>query len=169
MTTNHYSDLPQRSGSFQAMVRAGDSVTAYLRTGKGPPVILLRRAEHADPLWGLVLGEVARAHRAILPERAPDGAGFGAWFRSFLDGLGFGAVRVAADAHFGVLCAESGVLEPDWLTALVVVSQPADYDAVARALGAIGDSRVPSCIVRADAGDPRAVAILTVQQLQSKP
>lgn len=129
VTNDRNPDLPQRSGSFQAMVRAGNSVTAYLRTGRGDPVVLLRRAQHADALWGIVLGEVSQSFRAIVPEHAPPGAEFGPWFRAFLDGLGLGTVRVVSDAHFGRCCADAGLLDPDWLSMLVVLD---DSDAMGR-------------------------------------
>jgi hypothetical protein len=111
------------------MVRAGNSVTAYLRTGRGDPVVLLRRAQHADALWGIALGEVSQSFRAIVPEHAPPGAEFGPWFRTFLDGLGLGAVRVVSDAHFGQCCADAGLLDPDWLSMLVVLD---DSEAMTR-------------------------------------
>jgi hypothetical protein len=134
VTNDRSSDIPQRSGSFQAMVRAGDSITAYLRTGKGNPVILLRRNGHADALWGLVLAEVGKGYRAIIPERAPHGAEFADWFRSFVDGLGLGAAGVVADAHFGACFSDVRLLDPDWLTTLVVVCDRDEADAVRAAL-----------------------------------
>ena len=130
---------------------------------------VLRRAGQAERLWNLVLDEVANSYRAILPERAPEGAGFETWFRTFLDGLGLGTVRVVADAHFGVRCAESGLLDPEMLTVLVVVSHAAEYDAITRSLARETVMRVPALIVSADGEDPQAVALLTVRQLQSRP
>jgi hypothetical protein len=172
VTNDRTSDLPQRSGSFQAMVRAGDSVTAYLRTGKGEPVVLLRRAGHADALWGLLLAEVSSAFRAILPEQAPPGDSFASWFRSFLDGLGLGTVRVVADAHFGVRCAESGLLDPDWLTILVVVTDDVEHSAVRRAfeetIATNGPSNVPTTIIVNDGASWHAVAADTVARLRSR-
>ena len=169
VTYNQTSDLPQRSGSFQALVRAGNSVTAYVRTGKGEPVIILRRAGYAEQHWAVVLDQVATSYRAIVPEKAPEGSEFPAWFRSFLDGLGLGTVRVVADAHFGVRCTESGLLDPEMLTVLVVVSHAAEYDAITRSLARETVMRVPALIVSADGEDPQAVALLTVRQLQSRP
>lgn len=166
VTYDRISDLPQRSGSFQAMVRAGESVTAYLRTGKGEPVVLLRRASLADGLWGAVLNEVATAFRAILPERAPEGDDFASWFRSFVDGLGLGAVRVVADAHFGLRCAETGLLDPDWLTMLVVVANEEERSAVAAVLAGLPDAQVATAILITDGETPVTIATRTVQQLK---
>lgn len=169
MTYDRTSDLPQRSGSFQAMVRAGNSVTAYLRTGKGEPVVLLRRTGHDDALWAYLLAEVSNSFRAILPEQAPQGADFASWFPSFLDGLGLGAVRVVADAHFGVRCAETGLLDPDWLTVLVVVSNRDEHDRVSNALaaGVRAEPAIPTTIVTSDADDPYAVAAHAVHLLKA--
>ena len=169
VTYNQTSDIPQRSGSFQAMVRAGNSVTSYVRTGKGEPVIILRRPGSAEPLWALVLDQVATSYRAILPDKAPEGAEFAIWFKSFLDGLGLGIVRVIADAHYGVLCAESGLLDPELLTVLVVISQAAEYDAITRSLARESVVRVPAIVVSADTSDPHETALLTVRQLQRDP
>jgi len=151
------------------MVRAGNSVTAYVRTGKGEPVLILRRPGYAEPLWALVLDQVATSYRAILPEKAPEGAEFAPWFRSFLDGLGLGIVRVVADAHYGVRCAESGLLDPELLTVLVVLSDAAEYDAITRSLARESVVRVPAIIVSTDTNDPQEIALLTVRQLQSRP
>ena len=169
VTYNQTPDIPQRSGSFQALVRAGNSVTAYIRTGKGEPVIILRRAGYAEQLWALVLDQVATGFRAIVPESAPEGSEFAAWFRSFLDGLGLGTVRVVADAHYGVRCAESGLLDPEMLTVLVVISHAAEYDAISRSLARESVVRVPAIIVSADTNDPQEIALLTVRQLQRDP
>lgn len=167
VTNDQDSHLPQRSGSFQAMVRAGNSVTAYLRTGKGEPVILLRRAHHADALWGLILSEVSHSFRAIVPEHAPTGEEFATWFRSFLDGLGLTAISVVADAHFAIRCAQSGLLDAEWLTVLVVVSSIAERDVVAEALRTPAGETVNAAIVVDDAESPHAVATTAVNHLKS--
>jgi hypothetical protein len=169
VTYNQTPDIPQRSGSFQALVRAGNSVTAYVRTGKGETVLILRREGYAEQLWALVLEQVATGFRAILPEKVPDGAEFTLWFKSFLDGLGLGVVRVVADAHYGILCAESGLLDPELLTVLVVISHAAEYDAITRSLARESVVRVPAIIVSTETNDPHEVALLTVRQLQSNP
>lgn len=166
VTYDRNSDLPQRSGSFQAMVRAGESVTAYLRTGKGEPVVLLRRTSNGDSIWGLLMGEVSNSFRVIVPERAPEGDDFAQWFRSFLDGLGLGTVRVVADAHFGARCAETGLLDPDWLTMLVVVSNAAEQATVTAAFAAYADAGVATTILTTDGEDPMHIASRTVQQLK---
>lgn len=173
VTTDRISDIPQRSGSFQAMVRVGDAVTAYLRTGKGEPVIVLRRADAPDVLWAHVLAEVSSRFRAILPERAPEGAAFAPWFRSFLDGLGLGAVRVVADAHFGICCTQSGVHDPDWISMLVIVADRMPLDELERAINTIRmqtetEARVsdsPTTLMAADLATPQATAAAIVQQL----
>jgi hypothetical protein len=167
VTTNRTSDLPQRSGSFQAMVRAGDSLTSYLRTGKGAPVILLRRATHDARLWELLLGDVSSAFRVILPEHAPHGAEFGSWFRSFLDGLGLGAVQVVADAHYGLCCIDAELLEPDWIRVLIVVSNADEHAQLRVALDARAASGVSTAVhvLHAD-NAPEAIAAHTLQLLR---
>ncbi len=181
VTTNRTSDLPQRSGSFQAMVRAGDSMTSYLRSGRGEPVILLRRTRVDDAadaalhesLWGLVLGDVSSAYRAILPDHAPNGADFATWFRSFLDGLGLGAVRVVADASYALRCIESDLLCADWIVMLVVVTTAADHASVQAALDArsalLGEPGTPTVAVVSTtefAGAPHAAAAAALQHLR---
>jgi len=158
VTYERTSDLPQRSGSFQAMVRAGDSVTSYLRTGKGEPVVLLRRTRHLEPLWGIVLAEVSHSFRAIVPEHAPDGEHFATWFRSFLDGLGLGAVRVVSDAHFGMCCVDAGVLDPDWLSVLVVLAESGEAQRLAHLLEANQAPAVTTALVLTDDADAYGVA-----------
>ncbi len=172
MTYDRSSDLPKRSGSFQAMVRAGNSVTSYLRTGRGAPVVLLRRATHDDPLWGIVLAEVSHGFRAIVPEFAPTGDEFASWFRSFLDGLGLGAVFVVSDAHFGMCCIDAGLLDPDWLSALVVITDRAEGGRLSAALADRTDTVVgPGVVFTNDvdhAVDHHDIALRAVQLLRKR-
>ena len=95
-------EAPPRSGRFRAMVRAGENVTAYLRTGNGKPVILLRIADHHDRLWALTLEHLSLGYRVILPEIAPDPASLDDWFAAFHDGLGIGAASLVVDDNYAV-------------------------------------------------------------------
>lgn len=151
------------------MVRAGNSVTSYLRTGRGDPVVLLRRPRHQDALWGVLLGEVSHTFRAIVPEHSPTGAEFGDWFRSFLDGLGLGAVGVVSDAHFGMCCLEANLLDPDWLSALVVVDDAGACADVTAALSSTEPSisaRVHVVAVAGTDADDHDVALRAVRELR---
>jgi len=171
VTYDRSSDLPQRSGSFQAMVRAGNSVTSYLRTGRGDPVVLLRRPRHEDALWGVLLAEVSHTFRAIVPEHSPTGAEFGEWFRSFLDGLGLGAVGVVSDAHFSMCCLDANLLDPDWLSTLVVVDSAASCAEVAAIFASTDTAiaaRVQVSAIPSDDVDQHDVAVRAVQQLRDR-
>ena len=135
-------------------------------------MVLLRRATHDDPLWGVVLAEVSHGFRAIVPEYAPTGDEFASWFRSFLDGLGLGAVFVVSDAHFGMCCIDAGLLDPDWLSALVVLTDRAEGGNVSHALADRTETAVSADLIHTDgvdhALDPHEVALRAVQRLRER-
>ena len=115
-------ELPPRSGSFRAMVRAGESVTAYLRTGNGKPVILLRVADHHDRLWALTLEQLSLGFRVILPEIAPDPATLDDWFAAFHDGLGIGAASLVVDDNYAVAATRLALAHGTRIERLVFIS-----------------------------------------------
>ena len=104
------------------MVRAGESVTAYLRTGNGKPVILLRIADHHDRLWALTLEHLSLGYRVILPEVAPDPATLDDWFAAFHDGLGIGAASLVVDDNYAVAATRLVLAHGSRIERLVFVS-----------------------------------------------
>lgn len=121
VTYDKTADIP-RSGRFRAMVRAGESVTAYLRTGNGKPVILLRVADHHDRLWALTLEQLSLGHRVILPELAPDPSTLDDWFGAFHDGLGIGAASLVVDDNYAVPALRLALAHGSRVERLVFVS-----------------------------------------------
>ena len=107
MTYDKTAELP-RSGTFRAMVRAGDSVTAYLRTGNGKPVILLRTSAQHERLWAIMLDQLSLGFRVIVPEVAPDPLSLDEWFAAFHDGLGIGAVSLVVDDNYAAAATHLG-------------------------------------------------------------
>jgi pimeloyl-ACP methyl ester carboxylesterase len=104
------------------MVRAGENVTAYLRTGNGKPVILLRIADHHDRLWALTLEQLSLGFRVILPEVAPDAATLEDWFTAFHDGLGIGAASLVVDDNYAVAATRLALAHGTRIDRLVFIS-----------------------------------------------
>lgn len=127
-TSDRAADIPQRSGSFQAVVRAGDAVVAYLRTGAGKPVLLLRRADSDVLLWATLLERISEQFRVLLPESMPDEASFANWFAAFHDGLGLGPVRIVADSAYGVAVLRMALVHSDRVDRLVIFTNAAGDD-----------------------------------------
>lgn len=127
-TSDRVAEIPQRSGSFQAVVRAGDAVVAYLRTGAGQPVLLLRRADSDILLWATLLERISEHFRVLIPEAMPDEASFAQWFAAFHDGLGLGPVRIVADSAYGVAVLQMALIHGDRVNRLVIFTSGAGDD-----------------------------------------
>lgn len=137
VTQDKTADVPPRSGRFRAMVRAGESVTAYLRTGNGKPVILLRVADHHDRLWALALEQLSLGFRVILPELSPDPSTLDDWFETFHDGLGIGAASLVVDDNYTVAALRLAVASGSRVDRLVIVSR---RSSASDQIGVIGDT-----------------------------
>lgn len=145
--------LPQRSGTFRAVVHAGTAATAYLRIGTGRPVVCLRST--ATPAWDLLIARLSSAFCVLVPDlpattpAAPD------WLTSFLDGLGLTDAIVVAESP-------AGVVDP-WHQAFTTLQ-------VARVLllvpePAMADAAATDHLVRLPATAPTATVVAAVAQL----
>jgi hypothetical protein len=135
VTYDQSAELP-RSGAFRAVVRAGESVTAYLRTGNGKPVVLLRAADHPVRLWEQTLAQLSLGFRVIVPELAPDPATLSEWFAAFHDGLGIGAVCLVVDDSYAAAAIALTLGHGSRIERLVFVSRGAEAD---QQIGTIAD------------------------------
>lgn len=166
MTYESSGEIPVRTGTFRAVVRAGPTVTSYERTGAGEPVLLLAGpdADIATPFWQAIRRAIGAQFRLVVPDPGPTSVDLGGWLGSFLDGLGVEAASFVADEKVGVAVIGFALLAPDRVKRLVLVSSNSpdvpDLD------GAVGDRKTahPLLVVRAQ-GDPEAVAASVVKFL----
>lgn len=125
LTVNHESPpvAPPRSGTFHAVVRAGDSVTPYVRMGSGKPVLILRQSGRQSALWSSVLTNLASGFRVMMPEVSPDLGTLLEWFETFHDGLGIGPVRIVADERYGIAVLRLALLHRERVDRVVILSE----------------------------------------------
>jgi pimeloyl-ACP methyl ester carboxylesterase len=166
MSYDAFGEIPVRTGTFRAVVRAGATVTSYERTGAGDPVLLLVGPDEdiATPFWQAIRKAIGAQFRLVVPDTGPTGGDLSGWLGTFLDGLGVEAASFVADEKVGVAVIGFALLTPDRVSRLVLVSSGCpdvpDLD------GAVGDrkSTHPLLVVRAQ-GDPDAVAASVVRFL----
>ncbi|MES2521100.1 MAG: hypothetical protein V4617_00275 [Gemmatimonadota bacterium] len=115
---------PPRSGTFHAVVRAGDSVTPYVRMGNGKPVLILRQSGRQSALWSMILTGLSTTNRVMMPEVSPELSTLAEWFEAFHDGLGIGSVRIVADERYAIAVLRLALLHSDRVGPVVVVSEP---------------------------------------------
>ena len=123
VTKDPASTVAPRSGTFHAVVRAGDSVTPYVRMGNGRPVLILRQSGRNSALWSSVLTNLATGFRVMMPEVSPELSSLLAWFETFHDGLGIGAVRIVADERYALSSLRLALLHPDRVERVVVLGE----------------------------------------------
>ena len=111
-----------RSGTFHAIVRAGDSVTPYVRMGNGKPVLILRQSGRQSALWSMILTGLSTTNRVMMPEVSPELSTLAEWFTAFHDGLGIGPVRIVADERYGLAVLRLALLHGDRVAQVVVLS-----------------------------------------------
>ena len=157
MSNDSSSDIPSRTGSFRAVVRVGDTVVEYSRSGAGRPVVLLGLPSGS----GLRIG-LAERFKLVVPETTPP-RDFSTWLGSFLDGLGLTQVDLVADG-FALSVVEFALQEPDRVNRIVLLSfRPGEQDAVDAALAKRdGQPAHPICIV--SPGRPQAAMVEEVVQ-----
>lgn len=110
-----------RSGTFRALVQSGSTATAYVCSGAGRPVLVLRQAE-AHPVWSQLISAIAPRFRVITPEVPANQPEFDRWLRHFLDGLGHAEVRILADQTLAAPAIGFAILDPDRVERLAVIS-----------------------------------------------
>jgi len=166
MAYDHSAEIPIRTGTFRAVVRAGTTVTSYERTGAGYPVLLLvgPDADIGTPFWQAIRRAIGAQFRLVVPDPSPSGKDLGEWLGSFLDGLGVSGASLVADDQVGVAVIGFALLAPDRVSRLVLVSSGGP--GVPGLDGAVGDNATshPLLVVRAQ-GDPEAVATSVVRFL----
>jgi hypothetical protein len=108
-----------------AEVRAHDQVMRYRRVGAGRPVVVLRAALDAAPLWPELDDSLAGAFRVITPEVPATGADVARWLGGFLEGVGLERAALVATDGFCLPALELALLGADQIERLVLV--PAGY------------------------------------------
>ncbi|HRP08392.1 MAG TPA: hypothetical protein PLL69_07880 [Gemmatimonadales bacterium] len=116
------SGLPQRSGSFRAVVQSGTTVTAYLRIGRGRPVLLLRHGSSPLPAWDALLETLSDSWRVVAPEVPVEPSRLGGWLTGFLDGLGLADTAAVADPALSAALLTFVRTEPQRISRLVVLT-----------------------------------------------
>ena len=98
MTYEAFGEIPVRTGTFRAVVRAGATVTSYERTGHGDPVLLLVGPEEdiATPFWQAIKRAIGAQFRLVVPDPSPATGDLSGWLGNFLDGLGVEAASFVA-------------------------------------------------------------------------
>jgi pimeloyl-ACP methyl ester carboxylesterase len=166
MTYDPSAEIPVRTGTFRAVVRAGNTVTSYERSGAGHPVLLLvgPDAEIATPFWLAIRKAIGAQFRLVVPDPTPSVSDLGEWLGGFLDGLGVEGASLVADERVGVAVIGFALLAPDRVSRLVLVSS--NCPDVPNLDGAVGDRATshPLLVVRAQ-GDPEVVAESVVRFL----
>ena len=145
-----------------AQVRVAERVTRYVRRGAGHPVLLLREQRDESPLWPALVDALAAHHRVILPETPEGGAGWSAWVRGFIDGVGCLPVTLIAAGEFCLPALELALLDTDRLARLVLVPcGGADETGLTGALATRPRARaLPVLVVRRESPAGEAVAMV---------
>lgn len=128
------SDLPQRSGSFRAVVQSGATVTAYLRIGRGRPVLMLRHGDLPLPAWDGLLATLSGSWRVLAPDLPVPPDDLAAWLPGFLDGLGLAETAAVADPSLAAATMAFVAADPNRISRLVILTvdgiAPAGVDRV---------------------------------------
>jgi pimeloyl-ACP methyl ester carboxylesterase len=100
-----------------AIVVDKGSETAYRRSGRGEPVLVLASSD--SPVSSALFGALARNHLVVTPsacggeaEVATRGSSFAGWLRGFLDALGLSRISIVADETAGAAALGFALLEP---------------------------------------------------------
>lgn len=136
MTNHTPTSSPPRSGTFHAIVRAGESVTPYVRMGSGKPVLIIRQSGRQSAMWSTILTGLASGYRVMMPEVSPELATLAEWFTAFHDGLGCGPLRIVTDERYGLAVMRLSLLHGDRIERVVAITE---NDGAAQVDGAIAD------------------------------
>ncbi len=137
MTNIQPSSAPPRSGTFHAIVRAGESVTPYVRMGSGKPVLILRQSGRQSAMWSTILTGLASGYRVVMPEVSPELATLAEWFTTFHDGLGCGPLRIVTDERYGLAVMRLALLHGDRIERVVAITE---NDGASEVDGALADT-----------------------------
>ena len=133
------------------MVRVGDTVVEYSRSGSGRPVVLLGLPSRTALHIGL-----SERFKLVVPETAPE-TDFIAWLGSFLDGLGLTQVDLVADG-FAQPVVEFALQQPERVNRIVLLAAPGEREAADAALARRDSQPAPAlCIVSQGSSSAAAV------------
>lgn len=124
MNDDPSSELPTRTGSFRAVVRVGDTVVEYSRTGSGRPVVLLGLPSRSG-----LRPALSQHFKLVVPESGPSGD-FATWLRCFLDGLGLSEVDLVGGETLARPALDFAVMEPDRIKRLVLLPSAAECESL---------------------------------------
>ena len=121
-----------QSSSAQDIVHANvvvggahDATTQYLRSGRGPSVLLLSGDEQIS---GALIAELPKRYRLIVPDVPPSlaatASGFHTWLRGFLDALGINRASIVTGPCFAAQVLGFGLVEPERIERLVFLLGP---------------------------------------------
>jgi hypothetical protein len=121
-----------QSSSAQDIVHANvvvggahDATTHYLRSGRGPSVLLLSGDEQVSRA---LIAELPKRCRLIAPEvpksLAVTASGFHTWLRGFLDALGINRASIVVGPCFAAQVLGFGLAEPERIERLVFLLGP---------------------------------------------
>ena len=154
MSADHSNELPQRSGTFRAVVQSGSTITSYLRAGSGRPVLLLARtrAPHLD----ILIDTLRTSFRLVVPELPEPPQPPCDWLTPFLDGLGLTEVAVIVEQEEAAALLDFAREEAHRVSRIVVLclAEPAPIDSasVPRPLMAVSVTRPTDEVVHEVAG-----------------
>lgn len=122
MSTGQSNELPQRSGTFRAVVQSGSTITSYLRAGVGRPVVLLSRTAPDGVVPTSLIRTLGTSFRVLVPELPEQGEQFVEWFGPFLDGLGLTEVAVIVDDELAAPLMDIARTEPGRISRILLLS-----------------------------------------------
>lgn len=131
---------------IEAVVQTGAFETSYRRAGTGAPVLLLDGGDPEIGEW--LFRSLAARFRVVAPARRDGQAGFEAWLRGLIDGLGLDQPAVVAAVADGAALLAFAAIDPLRLRRLALVEGPPGALSRAGALDdAIGAAGHPVLVV----------------------
>lgn len=106
-----------------ASLQANQRSTRYRCTGRGPVAIVLLRSVRTRGVWAALLGELANAHRVLIPEFDWPAGELATWLRGFVDGVGARQVILVAGEDLTLAAAELRLEDPDRVSHAVLVPE----------------------------------------------
>lgn len=122
MSSDPAFELPQRSGTFRAVVQSGHTITSYLRAGAGRPVVLLSRSLTDGAAPDTLVRTLGASFRVLVPQLPTEPEPLADWLVPFLDGLGLAEVAAVADHALAPALLRFAHAEPDRISRIVILS-----------------------------------------------